>query len=144
MKREALHGPDVGLRATEDQKDPVEGFQSSDRGEDDDEPVEDDSDVGESDDEEVDIFEDYKKDPKAQAKETNELVRIYEKSRLRYFYAVAKCDSVATAAHLYNQCDGAEYGRSGNTFDLRFIPNEVEITNPVRDSATEVSTPVAG
>ncbi|KAJ8908534.1 hypothetical protein NDN08_005240 [Rhodosorus marinus] len=140
MKREALHGPDVALNATENRTDSVAGSQSGDDGEDDDELGGDNSDEGESDDDEVDIFEDYRKDPKAQAKETNELVRNYEKSRLKYFYAVAKCDSVATAAHLYNQCDGAEYGRSGNTFDLRFIPDEVEITNPVRDSATEIPT----
>mmetsp|Transcript_32250 Transcript_32250/g.126151 ORF Transcript_32250/g.126151 Transcript_32250/m.126151 type:complete len:473 (+) Transcript_32250:824-2242(+) len=141
MKREALHGPDVGRNAGDNRTDSVEGSQNGDDGEEDENgPGGDDSDVAESDDDEVDIFEDYRKDPKAQAKEANELVRNYEKSRLKYFYAVAKCDSIATAAHLYNQCDGAEYGRSGNTFDLRFIPDEVEITNPVRDSATEIPT----
>eukprot|EP00983_Pelagomonas_calceolata_P074161 1152440-Pelagomonas_calceolata.AAC.7 len=43
----------------------------------------------------------------------------------RYYYAVAECDSAATAAALYDACDGAELGRGtggGCKLDLRFVP----------------------
>lgn len=38
----------------------------------------------------------------------------YERSRLRYFYAVVQCADVPTAAHLYSECDGLEFERSAN------------------------------
>ncbi len=43
----------------------------------------------------------------------------------RYYYAIAECDSAATASALYDACDGAELGRGtggGCKLDLRFVP----------------------
>lgn len=41
-------------------------------------------------------------------------LRMYERSKLRYYYAIVECDSVGTAAHLYNQCDGLEFELTAN------------------------------
>ncbi|XVF08845.1 hypothetical protein REPUB_Repub07fG0038800 [Reevesia pubescens] len=67
----------------------------------------------------------------------NEKLRAYEKSRLRYYYAVVECDSSATADYLYKACDGAEFERSSNVLDLRFIPDSMEFKHSPRDVATE-------
>ena len=52
-----------------------------------------------------------------------EALRLYERSKLRWFYAIAECDSARTAAHLYAECDGMEFGLSACKFDLRFVPD---------------------
>ncbi|OIV93563.1 hypothetical protein TanjilG_04795 [Lupinus angustifolius] len=67
----------------------------------------------------------------------NEKLRAYEKSRMRYYYAVVECDSITTADHIYKECDGLEFIQSSNALDLRFIPDDMEIKQPPRDVATE-------
>ncbi|XP_077220585.1 pre-rRNA-processing ESF1-like protein [Tasmannia lanceolata] len=67
-------------------------------------------------------------------------LRAYEKSRLRYYYAVVECDSSATADRLYKTCDGLEFERTSNVLDLRFIPDSTEFKHPPRDIATEAPT----
>ncbi|OWM68238.1 pre-rRNA-processing protein esf1 [Punica granatum] len=67
----------------------------------------------------------------------DEKLRAYERSRLRYYFAVVECDSTATADYLYNACDGAEFERSSNVLDLRFIPDSMEFKDPPRDVATK-------
>ncbi|XP_018488827.1 pre-rRNA-processing protein ESF1 [Raphanus sativus] len=74
----------------------------------------------------------------------NERLRDYEKSRLRYYFAVAECDSSATADHLYKQCDGIEFERSSNKLDLRFIPDSMQFKHPPRDTATEAPATYQG
>ncbi|KAL8231698.1 hypothetical protein R6Q57_001476 [Mikania cordata] len=67
----------------------------------------------------------------------NEKLRAYELSRLRYYFAVVVCDSIATADYLYKSCDGIEFERSSNKLDLRFIPDSMKFNHPARDVATE-------
>ncbi|XP_027345677.1 ESF1 homolog [Abrus precatorius] len=67
----------------------------------------------------------------------NEKLRAYEKSRMRYYYAVVECDSSTTADCIYKECDGLEFIQSSNALDLRFIPDNMEFKHSPRDVATE-------
>ncbi|KAG4109115.1 hypothetical protein ERO13_1Z049326v2, partial [Gossypium hirsutum] len=58
----------------------------------------------------------------------------------QYYYAVVECNSSATADYLYKSCDGAEFERSSNVLDLRFIPDSMEFKHEPRDVAVEVCT----
>jgi hypothetical protein len=53
---------------------------------------------------------------------------------LRYYYAIAECDSKKTAAHIYDDCDGMEFEDSVNTLDIRYVPDSQKFTNEPRDS----------
>jgi hypothetical protein len=51
-------------------------------------------------------------------------LRKYEAEKLKYYYAVAECDTPRTSMVIYDQCDGVEYEASSNVMDLRYIPDE--------------------
>ncbi|WEJ96285.1 pre-rRNA-processing protein esf1 [Yamadazyma tenuis] len=68
-------------------------------------------------------------------------LRRYQLQRLRYYYAVVKCDSVITAKNIYDNCDGTEYESTSNIFDLRYVPNGMEFeSSEARDVCTKVPT----
>ena len=53
-------------------------------------------------------------------------LRKYELKKLKYYYAIAYCDSVETANMLYNECDGLEIERTQSFMDMRFVPDELK------------------
>lgn len=68
-----------------------------------------------------------------------EILRKYELGKLKWFFAVVDCDSIKTAEHIYKECDGLEFERSGIVLDLRYIPDEVQFQQEPRDTATSVT-----
>jgi hypothetical protein len=66
-------------------------------------------------------------------------LRYYERSKLRWYYAIVVCSNVKTAEAIYTECDGMEYMKTANLFDLRFVPDDQSFEGrQVRDSATDV------
>lgn len=84
---------------------------------------------------------DSEKDSSDSEKEIDkDALRAYERSKLRYFFAIAKFSSAKIAKYIYDACDGLEFDRSSSRFDLRFVGEEdqVEKDRPFRDEATDV------
>lgn len=54
---------------------------------------------------------------------------------MKYYFAVVSCDSINTAISIYDNIDGnirnneigTEYLQSGNLFDMRYIPDDIEL-----------------
>jgi hypothetical protein len=56
-------------------------------------------------------------------------LRQYELSKLRYYFAIADCDSIETANVLYEQLDDVEMGDSGMVFEMRFVPDDLDLSS---------------
>lgn len=66
-------------------------------------------------------------------------LRYYERSKLRWYYAIVVCSNVRTAEAIYNECDGMEYMKTANVFDLRFVPDDQSFKDRVvRETATHI------
>lgn len=66
-------------------------------------------------------------------------LRRYQLQRLRYFYAVVRCDSVNTARNIYKNCDGTEYESTANVFNLQYVPEDMEFEEKeAKDVCTRV------
>lgn len=56
----------------------------------------------------------------------------YINERDRYYYAIATCDGVDAASHIYSELEGAELERSANVFDLSFVPDDMTFDDECR------------
>lgn len=65
-------------------------------------------------------------------------LRKYQLQRLRYYYAIVKCDSIATARNIYDSCDGTEFEATANFFDLRYVPDDMDFDDEPHDKCTLV------
>ena len=66
-------------------------------------------------------------------------LRYYERSKLRWYYAIVVCSNVRTAEAIYTECDGMEFMKTANVIDLRFVPEGQSFEDrKVRDAATEL------
>lgn len=65
-------------------------------------------------------------------------LRKYELDLLKYYYAVAECDSLECALKVYEESDGLEIERTSNVLDLRFVPDGLEFPYPAIDSSTVI------
>ncbi|KAH3671271.1 hypothetical protein OGAPHI_000494 [Ogataea philodendri] len=65
-------------------------------------------------------------------------LRLYQLQRLRYYYAIVKCDSVATSRAIYESCDGTEYESTANHFDLRYVPEDMTFDDAPRDECLKI------
>eukprot|EP01038_Epipyxis_sp_PR26KG_P004668 gene4668-6557_t len=66
-------------------------------------------------------------------------LREYEKSKLRYYFAIAVCDSPSTANALYQELDQVEFEHSAIVFDLSFVPDEISFSDrDIRDTCSKI------
>jgi len=68
----------------------------------------------------------------------NKLIN-YEKQKLKYYFAAIECDSINTANVLYSNLDGKEIETTFSSFDIRFIPDDVDFSSrKIKDECTNI------
>lgn len=66
-------------------------------------------------------------------------LRRYQRDRLKYFYAIAECDSPATAAAVKRECLNIELEATANVLEMRFVPDDMTFDDrEPRESASAV------
>lgn len=65
-------------------------------------------------------------------------LRKYEKSKMKYFYAVIHCNSKKTAKQIFNEYNDYEFELSNIRLNLSFIADSLEFPQKPKEIATEV------
>ena len=66
-------------------------------------------------------------------------LRKYQLQRLRYYYAIIEFNNLNSAEEVYKKCDNTEYESSGNFFDLRYVPTDMEFDEAdIRDECEKL------
>lgn len=66
-------------------------------------------------------------------------LRKYQLQRLRYYYAIIEFNSLESSIEIYKKCDNTEFESSGNFFDLRYVPNDMDFdVTDIRDSCNSL------
>lgn len=128
MQKEEIEGPPKDLFRKKSKKQDLDSDNDSD----------DDLDLNNPDDLERAARKLYEEDDGEEDYDSKALRR-YQLQRLRYYYAVVKCDSVKTAKNIYDNCDGTEYESTANIFDLRYVPEDMEFEeDDTKDVCTKI------
>lgn len=97
--------------------------------EDDDDDEDEDEDVDDLEDgfegEELEVVSDVESDAGSEDINMDQL-RQYQLERLRYYYAIAEFSTVQAAMKVLSECNGTEFERTANMFDLTYVPEEME------------------
>jgi hypothetical protein len=55
-----------------------------------------------------------------------------------YYYAIATFSDVSASEYIMEECNGTEFERTANVFDMMYVPDETEFDlDEFRDEATE-------
>jgi hypothetical protein len=66
-------------------------------------------------------------------------LRRYQRDRLKYFYAIAECDSPATAAVVKRECQNIELEATANVLEMRYVPDDMKFDDrEPREAASAV------
>lgn len=130
-----LHDDMVRRRTKAGHKDDSDGSDNEDdEGDDEDQSMSDDSST---------VSDKRNKRTKSKKEQTDideVALREYELSKLRYYFAIAECDSLETANILYEELDDVELQDSAMALELRFVPDDLDLSaREVRDTSTGIS-----
>lgn len=84
-----------------------------------------------------DGFESDDSDLNGGAEVNMDKLRTYQLERLRYYYAVATFSTTSAASYVFRECNGTEFERTANVFDLSYVPDDMELDEDYEDEATE-------
>ena len=136
LEHERVHGPNIWMREgdaefLEEQR--IREEEDNEAGEEAPEFVQEEASDADVSEEDADAFEDDFVEDNPEIREevlegemfSENKYRRYEIQRLKYYYAIVEFDSAETAAHVFKECEGTEVERSGNVFDLSFVPDDM-------------------
>ena len=65
-------------------------------------------------------------------------LREYEKSILKYYFAIIECGTKSTADHIYQNLDESEFELTGMSIKLSFVPDDMKIPNELVEKCNDL------